>query len=117
MSSSCKCTGVNGEALQVHAVDKIPYLYYKSCENPYQVPYQVLQVMCAMPEWAIKLKVVVICRVWDESRPKTIGENTCVDAFVSSQGCLLMAPFCSLKFCILQFMHLTYFYFWNDPAH
>ena len=35
------------------------YLYYKSCENPYQAPYQVLQVMCTMPEWAIKLKVVL----------------------------------------------------------
>ena len=31
--------GVNGEALQLHAVYKKPYFYYKSRENPCQVPY------------------------------------------------------------------------------
>ena len=34
--------GVNGEALQLHTVNKKPIFYYKSCENP----YQILQVMC-----------------------------------------------------------------------
>ena len=42
--------GVNGEALQLHAVYKKLYFYYQSCENSYQYyksrekPYQVLQV-------------------------------------------------------------------------
>ena len=37
-SNSRECMGVNGEALQLHAVYKKPYLlYYKSHENPYQV--------------------------------------------------------------------------------
>ena len=48
--------GVNGEVLQLHAVYKKPYFYYKSCENP----YQVLQVMCAVSEGAMKLKVCMI---------------------------------------------------------
>ena len=45
-----KCVGVNGQALQLHAVYKKPY-FYKSRKNPYQYykshenPYQVLQVM------------------------------------------------------------------------
>ena len=56
--------GVNGEALQLHAVYK--NFYYKSCENPYQYyksrknPYQVLQVMRATPERAMKSKVQMI---------------------------------------------------------
>ena len=29
--------GVNGEALQLHAVHKNPYFYYTSHKNPYQV--------------------------------------------------------------------------------
>ena len=52
--------GVNGEALQLHAV------YKKSRENPYQYcksrenPYQVLQVTCAASERAMKSKVRMI---------------------------------------------------------
>ena len=42
-SNSHKCLGVDGEALQLHAVYK---KYYKSHENP----YQVLQVTCAASE-------------------------------------------------------------------
>ena len=49
--------GVNGEALQLHAVYKKlynshenPYQYYKPCENS----YQVLQVTCAAFEHAMK---------------------------------------------------------------
>ena len=69
--------GVNGEALQLHAVYKEPYFfttsharihirYYKSRENPYQYYkshenlYQVLQVTCAGSECAMKLKVHMI---------------------------------------------------------
>ena len=37
MSNSRECMGVNGEALQLHAVHKMLYLYYKSLENLYQV--------------------------------------------------------------------------------
>ena len=58
--NSCKCMRVNGRALQLHAVYKKPFCYYKSPENPYQYcsthenpyqcykshknPYQVLHV-------------------------------------------------------------------------
>ena len=55
--------GVNGEALQLWAVYKKPYFYYKSHENLYQYyesfknPYQVLQVMHIVSEHAMKLKV------------------------------------------------------------
>ena len=58
MSNSHKCTGVNGEALQLHSVYKKPYC--KLRENPYQYyksrenPYQVLQVTRAASECAIK---------------------------------------------------------------
>ena len=75
--NSRECMGVNGEALQLHAVYKKPYFYYKSHENPYQVlqvllafskyisqlqnldyqyenPYQVLQVLHAASERAMK---------------------------------------------------------------
>ena len=58
--------GVNGEALQLHAVYKKPYFYYKSCENLYQYwksrenSYQVLQVTCAVSERAMKSKVHMI---------------------------------------------------------
>ena len=56
--------GVNGEALQLHAVYRIFYCksrenlyqYYKSHENP----YQVLQVTRAASERAMKSKVRVI---------------------------------------------------------
>ena len=49
--------GVNGEALQLRAVNKKPYFfYYKSRDNP----YQVLQVTCAASERAMKLKVHMI---------------------------------------------------------
>ena len=69
--------GVNGEALQLRTVYKKPYFftashariristasharirirYYKSRENP----YQVLQVMCAASERAMKSKVHMI---------------------------------------------------------
>ena len=52
--------GVNGEALQLHAINKKPYFfysksrenlcqYYKSCENP----YQVLQVTRTVSERAM----------------------------------------------------------------
>ena len=56
--------GVNGEALQLHAVYKKPYFFYcKSRENPYQYykshenPYQVLQVTHAASERPMKSKV------------------------------------------------------------
>ena len=58
--------GVNGEALQLHAVYKKPYFYCKSRENPYQYyksrenPYQVLQVTRAASERAMKSKVRMI---------------------------------------------------------
>ena len=45
---------VNEETLQLHAVYKKPYLYYKSLENP----YQVLQVMCTAAEHEIKIILV-----------------------------------------------------------
>ena len=48
--------GVNGEALQLHAVYKKPYFYCKSRENP----YQVLQVTRAASERAMKSKVCMI---------------------------------------------------------
>ena len=48
--------GVNEEALQLHAVYKKPYFYYKSHENL----YQVLQVTCAASDCAMKLKVRMI---------------------------------------------------------
>ena len=50
---------VNGEALQMHAVYKKPYFYYKLSNNLYQYYklqenlYQVLQVMHAMSECAM----------------------------------------------------------------
>ena len=34
--------GVNGEALQLHAVYTKPYFYYESRENPYQYKSHVL---------------------------------------------------------------------------
>ena len=37
-SNSRECMGVNGEALQLHAVYKSRIFYCKSCENSYQVP-------------------------------------------------------------------------------
>ena len=56
--------GVNGEALQLHAVYREPcfFFYYKSCKNPYQLQVMresvsVLQVMCAAAECAMKSKV------------------------------------------------------------
>ena len=80
-SNSFESMGVNGEALQLHAVHKKPYFnescenpyqYYKSCDNPYQYyklcenPYQyyksckdlnwVLQVTYAASELAMKSK-------------------------------------------------------------
>ena len=49
--------GVNGEALQLHAVYKKPYLlYYKSRENP----YQALQVTRTASERVMKSKVRMI---------------------------------------------------------
>ena len=76
-SKSRECTGVNGEALQLRAVYKKLYFYYKSHENPYQVLratwklvsillqvtwelYQVLQVTWAASECAMKSKVLMI---------------------------------------------------------
>ena len=75
-SNSRECMGVNGEALQLHAVYKScifycksrenPYQYYKSRENPYQYfksrenLYQVLQVTRAASERAMKSKVHMI---------------------------------------------------------
>ena len=50
---------VNGEALQMHAVYKKPYFYYKLSNNLYQYYklqenlYQVLQVMHAVSECAM----------------------------------------------------------------
>ena len=44
------CMGVNGKALQLHAV------YIKSCKNP----YQVLQVTCPGSDCAMKSKVNMI---------------------------------------------------------
>ena len=63
-SNSCECMGVNGEALQLHAVNRIcycksrenAYQYYKSRENL----YQVLQVTCTASEHAMKSKVCLI---------------------------------------------------------
>ena len=58
--------GVNGEALQLHAVYKSGIFYYKSRENLYQYcksrenPYQVLQVTCVVSERAMKSKVRMI---------------------------------------------------------
>ena len=51
--------GVNGEALQLHAVHKSRIFYYKSHDNP----YQVLQVTCAASEHAMKSKdkIVITC--------------------------------------------------------
>ena len=43
MSISRECTGVNGEALHVHVVDKILFLNFTTS------PYQVLQVIHATP--------------------------------------------------------------------
>ena len=83
MSNSRKCMGVNGEALQLHAVTKRHifycksrenlyqyyksyenlYQYYKSCENLYQYykshenPYQVT---CVASERVMKSKVCMI---------------------------------------------------------
>ena len=60
------CMGVNGKALQLHAVCKKPYFYYKSCKNPYQYYkshenlYQVLQVTRAASERAVKSKLHMI---------------------------------------------------------
>ena len=65
-SNSRECMGINGEALQLHAVYKKPYFYCKSRESPYQYyksrenPYQVLQVTRAASERAMKLKVRMI---------------------------------------------------------
>ena len=70
-SNSLESMGINGEALQLHAVHKKPYFnescknpyqYYKSCENPYQYYKsckdlnRVLQVTCAASELAMKSK-------------------------------------------------------------
>ena len=82
--NSCKCMRVNGRALQLHAVYKKPFCYYKSHENPYQYcstheppyhyykshenPYQVLHVTRTMSEDAMKLTVhmiiVIIILYW-----------------------------------------------------
>ena len=51
--------GVNGEVLQLYAVYKKPYFYYKSREDP----YQVLQVMCVASERAMKSKVRMIITI------------------------------------------------------
>ena len=54
--------GVNGEALQLHTVYKKPYFLLQvmwesvSVLQVTQNPYQVLQVMCAASEHAIKSK-------------------------------------------------------------
>ena len=45
-----------GEVLQLYAVSKKPYFYFKARENL----YQVLQVMCAASERAMKSKVRMI---------------------------------------------------------
>ena len=50
MSNSRECMGVNGEALQLHAVYKKLYFYITSRENP----YQVLQVTRAASEHAMR---------------------------------------------------------------
>ena len=59
--------GVNGEALQLHAVYIKPYFFYcKSRKNPCQYyklrenPYQVLQVTRTASEGAMKSKVRMI---------------------------------------------------------
>ena len=48
-----------GEALQPYAVYKKLYFYFKSRENL----YQVLQVMCAASECAMKSKVHMIITI------------------------------------------------------
>ena len=58
--------GVIGEALQLHVVIQSHIYYCKSRENPYQYYksrenlYQILQVMRAVSEHAMKLKVRMI---------------------------------------------------------
>ena len=60
MSNSHECT-VNVEALQLCAVYKKPYFYYKSQQNPYQSykssenQCQVLQVTCAQNVYETKV--------------------------------------------------------------
>ena len=57
---------VNGEALQMHAVYKKPYFYYKLSNDLYQYYklrknlYQVLQVMRAASEHAMIMKSKVL---------------------------------------------------------
>ena len=87
--NSCKCMRVNGRALQLHAVYKKPFCYYKSPENPYQYcsthenpyqcykshenPYQVLHVTQTMSEDAMKLMVhmiiIIIIVYWKKLSP------------------------------------------------
>ena len=96
--------GVNGEALQLHAVHKScifhyksrenPYQYYKSCKNPYQYYkscknlYQVLQVMQesvsvlqvmhAVYEHAMKSKVYMIMKIIITTVPSYTGKISLV---------------------------------------
>ena len=50
MSNTCECMGINGEPLQLHAVNKNPYFFY-------YISYQVLQVTCTASEHVMKLTV------------------------------------------------------------
>ena len=68
--------GVNGEALQLHAVHKKPHFYYKSHKNLYQVlqvtlkPVSVLQVMwkpisvLQVQAIAVPDKISLVCYRW-----------------------------------------------------
>ena len=61
-SNSRECMEVNGKPLKLHAV---PYFLLQSdCENPYQYcnshenPHQVLQVMCAVSDLAMRVCMI-----------------------------------------------------------
>ena len=56
VSNSSKCMGVNGEALQLHAVYIKLYILLQVHENP----YQVVEVTRTASEHAMKLKVHMI---------------------------------------------------------
>ena len=44
ITNSCECIGVNGEALQPHAVYKKLFFYYKLCKNP--IRYYKSRALC-----------------------------------------------------------------------
>ena len=83
-SNSRECMGVNGEALQLHAVYKSrifyykprekPHQYYKSCENP----YQVLQVTCVtVTGWLGDQRKVVLTVWWQRLTTFVLPKEIC----------------------------------------